>query len=41
MSISTLYAALMALAAMKFFAYSTTRARLSRAGVCADRVVKS
>ncbi len=41
MSISILNAALMALAALSLFASSTTSVRLSRAGVGADKVVKS
>ena len=41
MSISTLNMALVALAALSLMACSTTRVRLSRAGVGANKVVKS
>jgi hypothetical protein len=41
MLIFNLNAALVALAALSLFACSTKRVRLSRAGVAADRVVKS
>jgi len=41
MSISTLNAVLMALAALSLFASSTTRVRLSRAAIGANKVVKS